>query len=473
MRRTIHVLTTALLVAATASAQAPGPNAAALPSRPVLTPAKTRPMQSPHAPAFADLPPPPSMPPGPSAAAPVILEEELTHFDDRLADLLWNGGRYQLWAGGQMLKDFGRREADGRQALTVIRELHLTQRGTVGSPRPIMEYWLSDGRVPTSTLPGLRAIPIDRTTLRVEAVQGYWCVRDERNTFFNFGGHQDEAERALAIMKQHAVDRLGLIGQGTPVMLVFLGTPPGLTATPLHAPPPPRGRVVTQARADMANQPSSDIEASKLQPSRMNPTATLAPHAEPNSSNARGGPSAASGNDLAAAAMTSNRQLAPPSARSVDLATLADRIPLDFRQARLSRDALGWKLLCGNYVVADFGPNEREAKLGEMAFRTSRFTEQCVIGHPKPVFTYFLANGQPPRGLPLGAPSIAFRPDDLSVRQINGAWTICDFTRPLFAFGDKAEEAKEALKAIQKHRFDAYCRLGQGDPAMTILARTR
>src|SRR5262245_50203553 len=126
---TTHVLTAAFLWVSTASAQAPAPNpdAAALPSRPSTAPAPSRPMQSPHAAPFADLPPPPTKPASPNAAAPpAILDEELSHFDERLVDLHWNGGRYQLWAGPTLLKDFGRREADGRQALTLVRELHLT-----------------------------------------------------------------------------------------------------------------------------------------------------------------------------------------------------------------------------------------------------------------------------------------------------------------------------------------------------------
>jgi len=170
--------------------------------------------------------------------------------------------------------------------------------------------------------------------------------------------------------------------------------------------------------------------------------------------------------------MSFNRQLAPPSARSVDFSALTERVPLDFRQARVSQDPQGWKLSCGNYVVAIFS-TEREAKLAEMAFHTSRFTEQVLVGHPKPAFSYLLVNGQPPRGLPLGAPSVAFRADDLSVRQVNGVWTISDLTRPLFSFGDKQEEAKEALKAIQRYQFDACCQLGGGEQGMTILARTR
>jgi hypothetical protein len=317
----------------------------------------------------------------------------------------------------------------------------------------------------------LRTIPIDRTTLRVEAVHGYWCVRDDRNTFFNFGGRKDEAALALAVMKRHAFDRIGLIGQGTPAMLVLLGTPAGIAATTLHAPPPPRGRVVTNRALEGADPSFGELSPSLLHASRMQASPGMTGQAGQLTDPLKR-QNTMPGSDLAGAATSFNRQLAPPSARSVDLAALADRVPLDFHQARLSRDAQGWKLLCGNYAVAAFGPDERQAKLAEMAFRTSRFTEQCVIGHPKPAFTYYLVNGKPPRELPFGAASVAFRPDDLAVQKINGAWAICDINRPLFFFGDRAEEAKEALKAILHYRFDAFCRLGLGEQAMMILART-
>jgi hypothetical protein len=405
--------------------------------------------------------------------APPPLEEELVTFDDRLADVHWNGGRWQLWSGPYLLKDFGRREADARQALAVLRNLHLTQHGTVGSPRAIMEYWLSDSRPPTETVPGARTIPIDQTSVHVEQVESYWCVRDKNSTLFNFGRHQDEAEHALAIIKRHGFNRLALIGGGTPVMLVFLGPAPGLTATRLHAPPPPRGHVVGPRRGENTPPPAGDVPPTNLQPSHMPASTQLAKSSEFKASEAKKGPTATTSEFAVAAGVPIGRQLAAPSAPARDLSSLSDRVPLDYHQVRLLKDAQGWKLMSGTYVVATFGGNEREAQLAEMAFRTSHFTEQCLIGHPKPAFSYFLVNGQPPRGLPLGASSISFRPDDLVVRQVNGVWAVCDAIRPLFVFGDKAGEAKETLKAIQRYQFDACCRLGQGEQAMTILARTR
>ena len=53
----------------------------------------------------------------------------------------------------------GRHETEAREALRLLRELRLNQRGTVGSPRPVMEYWLTDGRAPQGFTQGLRPLP--------------------------------------------------------------------------------------------------------------------------------------------------------------------------------------------------------------------------------------------------------------------------------------------------------------------------
>ena len=47
-----------------------------------------------------------------------------------------------------VLKDFGRNEREARQAWYLIRELRLNQHATIGTPRPVVEYWLHDGHAP-------------------------------------------------------------------------------------------------------------------------------------------------------------------------------------------------------------------------------------------------------------------------------------------------------------------------------------
>src|SRR5262245_37386430 len=75
----------------------------------------------------------------PDAQAP---RESLVNFDPQQVRIGWNNRRWQLVHQGHVLKDFGLCEQDARTAFGLIHELGLTQLGTVGTPQPVMEYWL-------------------------------------------------------------------------------------------------------------------------------------------------------------------------------------------------------------------------------------------------------------------------------------------------------------------------------------------
>src|SRR6516164_4646152 len=109
MWRTSSSLIAATFWVSTAFAQAPAPdpNGTLFPLRASLSPGTQRPQQLTHnngTPASSTVPMPRL------DAPPVVLDEEFSHFDDRMAELQWNGGRWQLWSGAQLLKDFGRHE---------------------------------------------------------------------------------------------------------------------------------------------------------------------------------------------------------------------------------------------------------------------------------------------------------------------------------------------------------------------------
>src|SRR5271166_4217280 len=71
--------------------------------------------------------------PGP-AAEDANPREDLMPFEGREVQVVWDDYRWQIMAGDRVLKDFGRHEEEARQALRLIQELGLTQRGTVGNP---------------------------------------------------------------------------------------------------------------------------------------------------------------------------------------------------------------------------------------------------------------------------------------------------------------------------------------------------
>ena len=60
------------------------------------------------------------------------------------------------------------------------------------------------------------------------------------------------------------------------------------------------------------------------------------------------------------------------------------------------------------------------------------------------------------------------------VREVNKQWMVCEGQRPLVNFGDKPEDARALLQAIQRHHFDHLCRIGHGDgQPLTFLVRAR
>jgi hypothetical protein len=429
------VLTLALAWSAgTASAQTrPGTLVAPAPAAGVAKPAPpAAASQSPTAPD-----------PG-NVAAPQ--PDSLLTFDYRLADVQWTDGRWQLTAGQVVLKDFGRHETEAREALRLVRELRLTQLGTLGSPRPIAEYWLADGQAPRGLVSGLRTVALDQKTLRAEQLQGQWCVRDANRILFNFGAHADEAREALAVIQRYNFTQIGYVGQASPLMLVLLGSPTGFSAaanTQTHAPsaaPAPR----------LPDGNSAAVRAGLRQPADVGARPFFAPTPLP-----------------------LGRQLNAPALGLPGMA-VAERVPIDWNESQVRQDRDGWKLVQGSTPLANFGPDEEDARLALAAVRYYHFSEQCLVGRPHPAFSYFLVNGEAPRGAMVGVGTVPFRPEALAVRQVGSDWTVCDGTRPLFHFGNQADEARQALTALQRYKFDTLCRIGHTEPpSLTFPVRTR
>jgi hypothetical protein len=419
MRRNACWLLAALLCVATASAQTPtgGPRAQIS----LTLPGDRQPAAAPAVPARTDN----------------VRPETLVTFDYRRAELRWINQRWQLVADGVWLKDFGYRQADAREALRVIQNLRLTQRGTVGTPVPVMEYWLADGQAPRTFTAAGHIQPLDVATLRVDQVQGQWSVRDNHHVLFTFGPHRDDADQALALINRYGFTHVGSIGLSPPTMLYFLAGESGLSRTHFLK----AGETRTGA-------------------------ATKGPSAEPDGPKPAAMPSPA--------AFATGRQEVADAAGKVGPASVPERIPFDYRQVQVRHDQNDWKLAYGSHVFANFGADHQAAEQALGLFHYYRFTEQFLIGRPVPTFAYFLVAGQAPRGLKFGFPAEAFSPEAVVVRQVASQWMVCEGDRPLVNFGDQQADARQLAQAIQRYRFDHLCRLGNGPGrSLTFLVRAR
>ncbi len=411
-------------------------------------------------------------PPSSASAEGPALAENLRNFDPDAVRLQWSSHHWQLSAGGQVLKDFGPREQEARQALRLIRSLHLSQYGIVGGVGPVMEYWLVDGQAPHAFAPGLRILPLVPAGLRVEQVQGQWCLRDAQRVLFNFGQQAAEAQQALAVVRKYGFTQIGVLGPGAPAMMVFLGRSgvnpqaglPGTQgpgATPsrrLEAPHFPR-----QSRApELPKEANGNSGGPKLDGLV---TPALQPLATPGHGLAH-----ANERDEQGAAWRGEPHFGHSLGGAQKVGASAERTPFDWRRVDLRQENGDWKLASGSVVLASFGTNQHEARLALSAVRHYRFTEQWHLGS----FSYYLTNGQAPRGVMLGAAAQTFQPDALAVKQVKGRYALCAGEQLVAQFGSTPDEARQLLEVIKRNRFDRLCRLGEAPgQGMTYFVRSR
>jgi hypothetical protein len=416
---------------------------------------QTRPAElSPKAPAPLLLPPPPSIVPQPPAPPvvqvppplslahpePAAQPENLTTFDPQRTEVKREGAAWQLVVDGIVLKDFGVHEGDARAALRLVRDLGLNQHGVVGTPAPVMEYWLHDGKAPHGPTNGVPLYPLNPNTLRVEQVQGDWCLRDAQRPLFNFGPIGTDAQQALAILRKHGFTQVGALGQSGPVMLIFLGRGP---STPLATAP-----VVPADHNDRPARPIGFDPAAHSSVMRAVPV----------------------GSSVPPVVSTTGPVI---TAKPTEPSGPATRVTIEWRQVRIQKLDKTWKLTDAARDIAEFA-SERDAILALSTIQYYHFTEREEVGSPKVHFTYYLVGGEIPRGALIGIHCDVFQPDRLRVVEVNNRWTISTAERVLLSFDDKQDEARHVLDVIQHNKCDRLCRIGlQDEYGLTFLARSR
>jgi hypothetical protein len=415
--------------------------------------------------------PPPVNPALPAAPRPPALlppvpdtvpADGLTHFDPNLLQINWSQEGWRLRAGELVLKDFGKEQDNARQALRIIRDLRLTQYGTIGSPAPVLEYWLTNKEAPQGRVHDARVYPIDLGTLRAECSQGQWHLRDEARILFNFGLREDYAKEALALMQRHRFNRLATIGGAQPTMMVFLTEPRD------HRTLPPTSMTAALQQPSL-EQRMQDGQA-RPQDARSAFSANsmyLTPSIPPLHTSSRRD-SIFDPNVYQASQPVLGARVVP------GVTDLTTRTPFDSRQVRLSREGNDWVVHAGSHVFGRFGPEEKLARQALQVMNHYRFTEHCLIGQPVPRFAYFLVNGHPPQGVLFGTKNRGFQPNHLVVKQVEGKWSICEGPNTVLSLGENPAEAYHLLETIQRYRFDRLCWLGDSpERGFTFLARSR
>jgi hypothetical protein len=342
---------------------------------------------------------------------------------------------WQLWVGHRVLRDFGDREIDARNALRVYQDLHPTEWVTIGTGKPIVEYGLMNGHSqlttdvssandPRSSLPivpvtdnrplatgagAKQIIPIDLRTVRVEPIRGVWCLRDNYNLQVNFGLNKADAEQALAAVRKYGFNRVGIVGNPIPAMTYFFSTPdtsPAMPSGPL-----------AQANLQMQIEHLSRV----------------------------GIPVAGVG-------------------------YVGEMVRIDTQKLDVRKDGGDWIVLSGTELLGRYGPSEWMARDAARTIQESHFTEYCKVGSAG--LTFFLVDGRAPTRVPLNAQGRQFELNKLKVRKNGERWAITENGRHLFDCAS-AEEGDTIIRLLQYYQFDQLCHIGTNPKyGISFLAKT-
>src|SRR5207237_9519318 len=119
--------------------------------------------------------------------------------------------------------------------------------------------------------------PLDLANLRVEQVQGMWCVRDTYRRLFVFGPHAEEAYQAAAVMRRHGFTQIGYVGQLVPSMMVFTAAPDAPQPPALRSPVNLASRTKLISHSVPADTPPAGTTPAGSEPSQPSPLNTAVP----------------------------------------------------------------------------------------------------------------------------------------------------------------------------------------------------
>ena len=241
-------------------------------------------------------------------------------------------------------------------------------------------------------------IPIDLRSVRVEAVRGVWCLRDDDNIHFNFGPVKTDAEQALAVVRRYGFNRIGVVGQPVAAMsYFFVGSDAALPAKIDHG---PFARAALQSQIDGLTRVGIPVAG---------------------------------------------------------VGFVGEMVRIDPRKLDVRKDNGDWVVASGNEVLGRFGPTEWIARDAARTIGDARFTEFCKIGSAG--LTFFLVNGKAPTRVPFAAQGRRFDPASLKVQPFGGHWAVTENGRHLFDCAS-AEEGDTLVRVVKHFGFDQLCHVG-------------
>ncbi|MBN9523899.1 hypothetical protein J0H58_36215 [bacterium] len=291
------------------------------PSRPIVFPAplaQPAPV-SPGVPLTAPLPvAPPAVVAPPTELAPLPYPENLAPIDAGLLSARPTVTGWQVALGQRVFRELGTDEQGAKDLVRVLRELRPTDWCVIGTGRPVVEYGLQNGKVPTVSGFPRSTTPIDLQTVRVDTIRGVWVVRDDASIHFNCGLNRPDAEQVVAVIRRYGFNRVGRVGAN------------------------PNNPAMAYLYATLAGDGGGAV------------------------------------NPLAAA--VAEQSLTRVGIPVPGVGYFGELVRIDPRRTVARKDGSEWLVAAGDEVLAKFGPAEFTARDAARVVQEGRFTEFCRAG---------------------------------------------------------------------------------------------
>ena len=128
-------------------------------------------------------------------------KKECVQFDLAVIRVQQISGRWKLVDGKHWLYDFGADQAAANKALEVLKHYGMNRICTLGASAH--SYLLAKGGSPWGPMDGESCVAIDPDRAAVSRRQDRWVITSGKRRLFDFGKRQTDAEKALAIIRQH------------------------------------------------------------------------------------------------------------------------------------------------------------------------------------------------------------------------------------------------------------------------------
>lgn len=141
-------------------------------------------------------------------------EEACVRFDPSVIRVQKMNGRWKIIDRKYWLYDFGADQAAANKALEVIKHYGMDRICALGAlARPIYYYLLAKGGSPWGSMDGESCVVIDPDRAAVSRREDRWMITSGKHRLFDFGKRQTDAEKALAVIRQHGFTHRCQVGR--------------------------------------------------------------------------------------------------------------------------------------------------------------------------------------------------------------------------------------------------------------------